>query len=428
MTPKCMSLRTEWWWVLIAFVLLNLSYASSQSLTRTNDGFGHDGRIYHEIAKGFPRQIPPSAPAPYVHRPGMPFLVAAVAKSLDWVLSAGFDRINILFNAVSVAGLTLLLRRHTTSVPTRLLVVFAFLIEPHSPIRHTYFSPVDLTPPTMAGLIVGLCAMQWTQSKPSAWRTMVLAGLVGLGVVFHEVLLLIGVAALGAKAPETPAHDRRWLPLTCGTASFLAVRFWAVETPSGFSGYDEIFRGIGEKSLLQYGLAWLLVFGPMAVIPVYFWRPTVKFLVDQPVLLLYMSVSALMAWSVGGDAERLIVLASPVVYLLIAQAITSAGLERMSGALLALCLLQSLSSRLFAPIGGPIDPPAVGSEVWERLGWAGAKWALSYDNMWSLTSAPRMTYLYVIWYGIIGIGIVAFLRFHTLAGPTATADQAELNQ
>lgn len=423
-----MSQRTEWWCVLVAFVLLNLAYASNQSLTRTNDGFGHDGRVYHAMAKGFPRQMPPSAPAPYVYRPGMPFMVAAVAKSQDWVLSAGFDRINIVLNVFSVVGLIILLRRHVSSAPARLVAVFAFMIEPHSPIRHAYFSPMDLAPVTMAGLIAGLCLVGWYQARPSFARMSAVAVIVGLGVFFHEAILLIGVCTLGCAAPENTSDDWRWLPLTSGTVGLLAVRLWAVETPSGFSGYEELLRGLDQKSLLQYGLAWLLVFGPLLAVPLFYWRRSARFLVDHPVLLLCLSVSALLAWSVGGEAERWLVLASPVVYLLIALGVMWARLELTLGALAGIVLLQALSSRIFAQIGGPIDPPEVGSEVWERLGWAGAKWALSDDNMWSLTSAPLMTYVYAIWYGLIGVGIIAFLRAHAITGPTQSPDeQAVLN-
>ena len=292
------------------------------------------------------------------------------------------------------------------------------MIEPHSPVRHAYFSPMDLAPVTMAGLMTGLCCVGWYQLRPSVVRMSAVAVVVGIGVLFHEAIFLIGVCALGCAAPEDTSDDWRWLPLTCGTVCLLAVRLWVIETPTGFSGYDELLRGFQQKSLLQYGLASLLVFGPLIAVPVFFWRRSVRFLIERPVFLVYLSLSALLAWSVGGDAERLLVFASPVAYILTAQGIMWARLEPKTGVLVGLFLLQAASSRIFAQIGGPIDPPEVGSEVWERLGWAGAKWALSYDNMWSLTSAPLMTYVYAIWYGLIGVGIIVFLRAHAGAGPT----------
>lgn len=406
-----MSNRAEWWWILVAFLLLNLTYASSQPLTTINDGLGHEGRIYHAMAKGFPRQMPPHGTAPDVYRPGMPLLVAALAKSQDWVISAGFDRLNVIFNALSVIGLTLLLRRHVASASARLLVIIVFMIEPHSPVRYAYFSPMDITPATMAWLAAGLCAIGWYQLRPTLFRMGAVAVLVGMGVGFHEVVLVVAVCALFCAAPEQSSNDWRWLPLASGTASYLVLRLWTVETPSAFSGYDEIFRGLSEKSLLQYGLAWFLVFGPFLALPVIFWRQSVRFLVDRPVLLVYLSITAVLGWSIGGDAERPIVLASPVVYILIARAMELSRLDTISGAAVSLLLAQALSLRVFTHVGGPIDPPQAISEVWERLGSESTKWLLSYDNMWSRTCAPAMTAFYLAWYGVLGAGTTVFLWF-----------------
>ena len=128
-----------------------------------------------------------------------------------------------------------------------------------------------------------------------------------------------------------------------------------------------------------------------------------------PVLLVYLSLTAVLAWSVGGDAERPIVLASPVIYILIARAMMSSGLDTISGPTVSLLLAQALSLRVFTHIGGPIDPPDAIGEVWERLGSASAKWVLSYDNMWSRTCAPAMTVFYLMWYGVLGGGVATFL-------------------
>ena len=72
-----------------------------------------------------------------------------------------------------------------------------------------------------------------------------------------------------------------------------------------------------------------------------------------------------------------------------------------------LIVLQGLSSRLFSPIG-PIEPPVVRGEVWERLGSADLSWALSYQNLWSESSAPSMVSMYGVWYVVTGAAI-AFL-------------------
>lgn len=431
------SRATEWLWVVLAFLLLNLFYASSQPVNRFNDGLGrgYDGQTYHAMAKDMPRVLPPVGVAPFVFRLGTPLLAAGLAKSQDWVISAGFDRLGLACNALSLVFLTLLLQRHVGSAFARMVVVIAFLVEPHSPVRFSQFNPVSVDAATLTFLLAGLLGVEWYQARPSSFRATLLAALVAAGVAFHEVMLIIGVCALLGSFPtlgfgswrerlDTIDRTKAWLPLVCGVLMWLAIHDWVVATPSDYSLATEAMRGLSETSPLQYGVAWFLVFGPLLALPVYFWRHSLRLLAEQPVWLVYLATLAVAAWLVGTETEKLLVFASPIVYVMVAQAITWARLGPTTVAMASLLFAQAISSRVFAAIGGPILPPDVRTEIWERLWSAESAWLLSYDNMWSQFATPSLMTFYVLWYGLVSGSVLAFLWYQD-GGHTTVAALAE---
>ncbi len=426
------SRAAEWAWVLAAFVLLSGVYASQQPIDG-REGLGEGGQIYHAMATAFPRELPPPGTAPFVHRLGTPLAAAVLAKSRDWVIAAGFDRLNFALNALSVLLLVVLLQRHVPGAFARVLVACAFMIEPHSPMRLSYVHPLSADPAALAGLLAGLVGIEWFQARPGPTRAAWLAALVSAGVVFHEAILMVGVCVLFTPAsndwrgagprPATwrerlSALDRTgaWLPLMSGTITLALIHAWVVPTPSAYSASGEMLRWLTEKSMLRYGIAWFLVFGPLLALPLYFWRASAGFLRERPAWPAYLAMCAAVAWVGDGETERLLAWASPVVYILIGRAFAAAAFDPASVAVTGLVLAQGFSSRVFSPIGGPIAPPAVRAEVWERLGWADTAWALSYQNMWSQFCAPAMLNAYLLWYGVT-VGCVMGLVWHRANGP-----------
>lgn len=414
--PERRSLTTERAWALLAFVLLSLAYSASQPVD-PSEGQGYGGQAYHAMAKAMPREFPPVAIAPHVYRWGTPLLAAGLAKSQDWVIAAGFDRVNLAFNALSVLLLTILLQRYVPSVVARALVIMAFMIEPHSPVRLSFVHPLAVEPAALAGLLAGLLAIDWFHSRPDPRRAVFLALLVSAGVVFHEAILIVGICVLFMPASQPAGGWRErlvtldrtgaWLPLVAGMASLAVVHAGVTVTPSDYSALAEALRWLTEKSLLSYGLAWFLVFGPLLVAPLFFWRSSAALLRERPAMLAYLLLCALAGWIGDGQTERLLALASPVVYILIARAlpVASLSLSLLGG----LAVMQAMSSRVMFPIGGPIAPPEVGTEIWERLGSPTVAWALSYQNMWSQFCAPAMVPVYLLWYALTGGCVLALL-------------------
>lgn len=425
--PARMSLTMERAWVLLAFVLVSLAYSASQTVD-PGEGRGYGGQAYHAMAKAMPREFPPQGIAPHVYRWGTPLVAAGLAKSQDWVIAAGFDRLNLAFNALSVLLLTVLLQRHVPSLRARALVIMAFMVEPHSPVRLAFVHPMAVEPAAMAGLLAGLLGIDWFHSRPHPRRAVLLALLVSAGMVFHEAILIVGICVLFMPSSQPAAGGWRnrlvtldrtgaWLPLVLGMATLAVVHAWVTVTPSDYSALAEALRWLTEKSPLSYGLAWFLVFGPLLVVPLFYWRTSAGFLHERPAMLAYLALCALVGWIGDGQTERLLTLASPVVYILIARALPVAS---MSVSLLGgLAVMQAMSSRVMFPIGGPIAPPQVRTEIWERFGSPTVAWALSYQNMWSQFCAPAMVPVYLFWYGITG-GCALALLWYQARGKTSS--------
>jgi hypothetical protein len=405
-----MSRAVEWCWILVALFLLNLTFASTQPVD-AREGLGEGGGIYHAIARTTPRILPPQGESPFVYRFGTPLLVAAVAKSRDWVISAGFDRVNVFANAISVLLLAWLLQRHVAGAIARLIVLGAFMLAPHSPVRLAYFHPLSVDATTLALLLAGLATLEWYQSRPSPVRAAPLAILVAGGVIVHEVMLVIGMATLFAALTSTwrgsLRHTGARLPLAAGLIVFAILLAWITPTPSQFSLATDAARG---KSPWQFAVAWFLVFGPLLALPLYFWRQSRQWLVDRPGYLVYLVILAAFAMFRAAETERYLVYASPVVWILIARSIEWARLDAASPAMPTVVGLQALSFRAFVPIGGPLDPPQIGGEVWERLGHAGAASVLSSANLWSEFCSPTMLMFYVLWYALTSVVVITLVR------------------
>lgn len=404
-----LSRASEWCWILGAYLMLHLSFAAFQPVNQRNDGLMYDGLYYFEMATQTPRQLPPQAPAPFVYRVGTPLVAASIAKSLDWVIASGFDRVNVMAGAMTVVLLTVWLGRHVTAAWTRVLVIIFFMVEPHSPMRFANYYPINVDPAALMFLVAGLVALDWLGERPSAGRALAVAILVAIGVAFRELVLVVGVMAL-ATSRRPGAWAYAWWPLAAGTITFLAIRWWVVATPSDYSAFGEIQRWWRHKNAVHYGLAWFLVFGPLLTLVVFQARASARALLARPDWLVGLVLVGLAALFGGSDTERLLVFASPFVYLLMARALARSGIQPTSGVMAVMVLAQLISSRAFMALGGPPPPPSVVGTEWNRLA-AELTWAASYDSLWTQFCGPGAIRFYLVWFGVLAAGIVAASRW-----------------
>lgn len=409
-----LSRAAEWIWVIGACVLLHFSYASFQPVNNRNGGLAFDGQHYFTVAQQTPRRLPPRAEPPFVYRIATPMAAAALAKSMDWVLASGFDRINVVASGITVLLLSWWLQRHLASASMRVLVIVFFMIDPHSPMRFSYFYPINVDATTLMFLAAGLLGLDYLRDRRTPTRVIWMSLLVGIGVTVREVVLVIAFAALVVR-PKFANRGGRWLvwlPLSCGIVSYALIRWWVhpEAIPSEYSEIRELWRWSREKSVVQVILASLLVFGPALLVPLLDWRRSLEVLTHRRDWALYCGAFVVLAIFGGSDTERILVFAAPIVYLSIGLAFCRIPLTIASPAMALLILGQIATARLFLPIGGPSPPPQVVGTEWNRIPTDIARFS-TYDSLWTQFCGPETTRLYLIWFGLIAVAMTGYLSY-----------------
>jgi hypothetical protein len=394
-----MSRAIEWAWLLGTTALLWAAFAVTQPLNTINRGLGYDGQQYHAMAARVLEGGRPQAPAPYVDRVGTPALAAAISIATGWSLLDSFRRINLLASAATVILLAMWLRRHVPDAVARIGVLVFFMVEPHSPLRFTFFYPVNVDPAATTWLVAGLLGVDWFLARPGLARAGAVGVLVAVGVAFREIVLVVAMAmtCTPAQVPSPSEGERvrvrgrglfarlgtgAWLPLVTGALAFAAVRAWSAETPSDYSLWGAVTYWLQWKTPAQMALAPLLVFGPALALPLYFARASLRTLVERPDWMAYSLIFAVGAWLGASDTERVLVFAGPVVYVLIARAL---ALSRERGSatqfLTVLAVIQLVTSRAFLPIGAESPPSILGQSALSVS--SVASWLGGYETLWS---------------------------------------------
>lgn len=103
-----------------------------------------------------------------------------------------------------------------------------------------------------------------------------------------------------------------------------------------------------ERSFLGYIQAWFNVYGPLFFLCLYFWRQLANFLWEHQYFLVYLLITAILAFIGGGDVERFLFAASPVVLVLIGLVIqkNKTVLKWLPLAIL-LIITQAIAERVF---------------------------------------------------------------------------------
>ena len=415
----------DWCWALGLFLLSVLYFGATQPVAPA-EAAGGEGQALHAMARAIPRHLPPSAATPYVFRIGLPMLVAVVAKSADWVVGAGFDRVNLVFNLASVWLLLTLLRDVVPSVAVRTGLIAAFIVEPHSSIRLSAFHPVSTDAAAMAFVLAGLVGIRWFEARPMVFRALALAGLVCLGVAIHEVVLVVAIGLLFANPASGASWTERWrglsrsgawIPLCTGVLTVLALRAWIVPAPQSLSFWQVAMEALSHQSAMRVVLSWFLVAGvPVLLIGVLWGRYGAAIRLRPAFAVLAMLCAAAAVVS-DAEGERIVALAFPIVLSVAGQMLAMTAVPAILP--VAALALHALSSRFVVPIGGPVETPEVLGQAWERLLAPGVTWALSSTNMWAQRCDSVMLGVYGAWF-VVCAGVLLFVPRLSTTGAAGT--------
>ncbi len=365
--------------VLFLFVLVNFLSQKFQPPITVNSGQGFDGVIYTKVAEQFSNHKIPDAEGPYVYRIGTPFLASLVSEEN---LISGFKIINVIGNLLATILFIFWLRLYLDNLKTRILLSALFLFMWHGPTRFVYYYPVYTDPWLFVALLAGLIGIRKVQENTTLLRIVLLGIIVFIGVLFREVSLIIAVAFLFSKNPFTSMLGKHslqislfvkhfikniplsfFIPLFLGIVSFTMIKL-SVTQNNTYSFFMSALNWVQLKTFISYLLAWFVAFGPIIIIPIYYWRTVLQFLIRNQFMLIFLFGISVLGWAGGTDTERLLFWSCPIVYLLIGKIILDNGLfnKQNSMGLFVLFVTQSLSERIFwiipdFPNGTPVPFP-----------------------------------------------------------------------
>ena len=381
MTPATETLAVAGLWVIAACLV-----ATSQPLIAFANGVGFDGQHYYAMASQLLGAHRPEAVAPFAYRVGTPLLASFVSRLTDWPLVAAFRTVNLAASLATTLLLMHWMRRHVSRGPGRWLALIFFLCTPYGPLRFSVFYPVLTDPLATLFIVAGFDVTDWVRDRPMVSRAAWLAGLVILGVLVREVALVVALAFVVTPFERSESlWVGRWIPLAGGLLALLLVRAWPVEVPSSYSFWDGVQYWMRWKTPAQMTLAPLLVFGPLLTLPLYFWRTTAGLLAERPDWLAAVMCVGVLAWIGGSDTERILVFASPVIWLLIADALNRIEPAQVRWLALAV-ILELLSLRIFVAIDG------------RSFTTPGLSWLSKYDSFWSFSVTRAELRTLAAWY------------------------------
>ena len=366
--------------ILAVFLITYIASEIYQPQITLNKGQSFDGVFYYQVANQISKGLKIRSEGPFVYRIGTPFLVSVFFKN---DLLYGFKVINIIANLFSTILFIFWLRLFLKDWRIRSILVILFITAWHGPVRFTIYDPTYTDPWLFVILLIGLILIEQVKrlvkknhssAGPSNWSlikvSIILIVCVGLisfiGVFFREVVLIIPVALVFITNPIPHIHEvihplaygqlKKMLkkpfylsifPLLMGIAAIFLVRSVASQN-NDYSFIKTARDWAYEKPALTYLHAYFITFGPLILVPVYFWRRTLNFLRNNQHLQIFLAIFLILAWIGGSDTERFLFWAMPVFYLLIGIVIVE-NINLFKSPLLILLLVGSsiCSLRLF---------------------------------------------------------------------------------
>jgi len=380
-------------------VVVSATALFTQPRISHNEGLGFDGLYYAAITLQIAGGDPPQTIAPYVMRPGVPWLAAHFLPTdrstgdgtSDDDQAVEISRLvrdylvmDVVANVATGMALLVLLGRYVGTRSGRFLANVLFATAWIGPIRLSCVVPVHVDFVSMAGVSWGLVLVDWmgrTQRMRWVW---LLAGMSFVFASVHEVFYAVPLAFLLVANPWRGADSSkddspRWnvatlLPLVAAGTMYVLVRQYVQPVDQrGNSFYWQHAREMLLGKPWHFPpVAWLSVFGPALLLVGYDYRGVAGFLKRRQYFGAYLGLAIAVAVLGGTDTERLIFFSFPVVYILIGRAWDRYGhLILASPALLCLFAIgQSLSQRLFFrtpdyPTDAPIRLPILTPWGWE---------------------------------------------------------------
>jgi hypothetical protein len=330
--------------------------------------------------------------AVHAHRPGLPFLVGALARWTGGSVDDTFLSLNLGFTLAAALLLYLLIARY---VPWGYVVavVTIYLLPWHEAPRMLFHYPLLIDPALHVLILLELLAIV-TLRRPAA-RSLLLASITFVGMFFHQAVAVVPLSVLLAESPLGPLllrvggflldvraapglATRSWrstatllsaVPMLAAGAAFLLAD-GLVPKAESYVYWREAARWVFDLQVVHVVDFVVIAFGPLIALLVVEWRVVCRHIRHQPVHGMVLPLVSLLAVIGGADKARYLYWSSPVVFLLIALAADEFVRQAQSRPAAYTCLgvmavLQGVAYLVFLPIEtewamGLYTSPAVG--------------------------------------------------------------------
>jgi len=340
-----------------------------------NNGHGWDGNFYYMMAEQAGDGQRLTTEAPFVYRILVP-LMAAVVSPNDYM--QGFQIVNAVAIAVMIVLMIVWFRLYVSSVPIRIALIALFLTAWAGPLRSYFWYPVLVDYWLLPALLAGLLIVEKMRrgGRLAIWLPILCAVSIFAATV-REAGLLVPLAALftfnpiSGRGKDLRAKLRGFLsirpllaiPALAGGITLVGIRVLVVTTGAyGFlisAGHWLIY-----KRLDIYALGWFVAFGPVLILPIFYWRACLQFLRLHQAIAAFLVGLVGIAWIGGADTERFLFWGAPVIYLMIGLGLQELACERPRVAFIAiLVILQAVSARLFWVLPAAAVAPSQVSET-----------------------------------------------------------------
>jgi len=377
-----------------------------------------DSDEYFRMAQQFAAGEPVSAAAPYVYRVLTPWMVARCCVG---DIQQGFLLTNLAAGAVLAILLVLWLRRFVASTGIRLLMVAAYAMQWHAPVRFTFYYPGYVDPVFQVFLLAALLVGDHFVSKPTFGIGVLYVLLIALGSLARETMLLapiVGLVAAIVVWRRQGVIPALWFlaAMAAGLLSYLAVHA-VTSARGGYSFIEALLTALATKPVEALPLSWFIAFGPVLAIVAYDWRATRQFLRERPDLATVLAACLVLGYVGGTDTERFVFWAMPVMYLLVARSI-----ERHRAILVApgIAMLvvagQVISARLLWPVP---DPGRAATPLMDVAGLPARIYAVAnrifviddfHWNLWSNFGSRPFHLAQLAFYLAVSAAIIALMR------------------
>jgi len=345
--------------------------------------------------------------------------------------AASFFVVNLAASAVAALLMLLFLRHFIDSAPIRGLLVVCWMTMWHSPMRWTFFYPMNVDALFMVVLIAGLLVMERLRERRPIIVALALAPIVFAGTLVRESIVLVP-ASFAAAQMLALVRDRRVerviasaVPFLALAAAWLLVRTIVTPVP-GHAQWAEVATILRDKPLWTWVLGWFFTFGAGVVaLTTAGHEEARRFLRTRPELATLLALCAFLGYfaGTGSDTERLLAWAAPVVLVLTGKVIVAwrETLGRERAVLMVLVMTQIVSSRILWPIplGSSTETPFSHIEPnWDGLIAIADKFLVMYSgypNLWSFFGSREIHAAILVFDIALTIVVIAAMKGHTPA-------------